>query len=145
MGHGKGSLPQLVAREKTVMRTRAICQPVAIITSVEWYRSKPCIASFLASVSLQLPGLATVTACCLVVFFFFFFFFVFVLFLFFPIYLFVACFLCSWLLFCIRFLLVCVFFLSGLICPFFGFIILVHVVVFLCLHLLLFAISPLLT
>ena len=35
MGHGKGSLPQLVARETTVMRTRATCQPVAIITSVE--------------------------------------------------------------------------------------------------------------
>ena len=131
MGHGKGSLPQLVARETTVMRTRATCQPVAIITSVE----DSTEASLLSG--LCVPPIAWSGNCdSLLLGFFFFFFlvffflvfvFVFVLFisfLFLYIYLSLASFVRGFYLH--SFPLVCVFFC-------------------LCLDLLLFAISPLLT
>ena len=116
-----------------------------------WYRSKPCIASFLASVSLQLPGLATVTACCLVVVFFVFFRFCFCFcFCFCFISLFSYIFICRLLPLFVAFILHSFpfglrFLFVWVNLSFFCFIILMHVVVFLCLDLLLFAISPLLT
>ena len=72
MGHGKGSLPQLVARETAVMRTRATCQPVAIITSVgDSTEASLVLLAFWPLCPLKLPGLATVTACCVTVVWFF--------------------------------------------------------------------------
>ena len=122
-GMVKVSLPQLVVQEMAVIRTRATCQPVAIITSFgDSTEASLEKLAFWPLCPLKLPGLETVTACCLVVvvvvFVFFWVFFL-------HIYLSLASF-CLWLL--LFLCCFCVFFWSVLIC----FIMLVHIVVLLC-------------